>query len=87
MQEGAQQGLNIPWEAAGMRSIPWLLSLISQAPFLMGVTVVVLTQPKQGQCLPGPQPLTEAAELWPALCLTPLDLQAASIVGCKVSSL
>lgn len=65
MQEGVQQGLNTPWEAARMQSV---LSLISQTPFLVGVTVVVLMQPKQGQRFPGLQPLIAAAGLWPALC-------------------
>lgn len=35
MQEGAQQGPVTPWEAARLGSVPWLLSLISQAAFRM----------------------------------------------------
>lgn len=57
-----------------MRTVPWLLLLISQALFLEGMTTVLLIQPEQEQHFPGLQPLIAAAGFWPALCLAPPDL-------------
>lgn len=55
-----------------MRRIPWLLLLISQAPF--PVVVMVVLMQGQGQHFCALQPLMVARDLWPALCPTPRGL-------------